>query len=134
MSLKAPGIAASVDRREQRAIIKLCWLRLNNDRNKTNEGWNRETMEIVRFYSYTSGTSYMLMEYASVPQYQMVNAAYCSQLNQRGRRYRHVVISQRQTGPCGLHRQCIYNVTQMQIYTLLWFLCIYIIILYIQIL
>lgn len=132
--LKTPRLAASVDRREQCTIIKLCWLRQNTDRNKTNEGGNRKDMEIVRFYLYTSDISYMLMEYATVPPYQMVNAAYCSQVNQRGRRYRNVDKIHRQTGPCSLHRECIYNVTLMQLCTLLWFLYIYIIILYIEIL
>lgn len=49
------------------------------------------------------------MEYEIEPSDQMSNAAYYSQINQGLRRYRNVVITQRQTGLCGRHRKCIYK-------------------------
>lgn len=58
------------------------------------------------------------MEYAIVPSDQTVNAAYHSQVDPGLRRYKNFVITQRQTGPCGLFRQCIYidnSITKMYI-------------------
>lgn len=43
------------------------------------------------------------------PSDQTVNATYYSQVNHGLRRDRNVVINQRQIGPCGMYRQCIYN-------------------------
>lgn len=58
------------------------------------------------------------MEYATVPSYQTVNAASYFQVDPELRRYRNVVITQRQIGPCGLYKQYIYidnSITNMYI-------------------
>lgn len=72
--------ATYADRIEQRAIIKSCWLRLNTDRNETNDDdqGNSINIEIVRVYFSTRGTNNILMEDAIVPSNQTVNAAYKS--------------------------------------------------------